>query len=160
MLTTMKKLTILLVTIVFVFIACAPVDKTDTEADSKAISDVFSNMKKAFNEANYEAWMRNMDVDAIMMPPNGPSLVGIEAIGSFYNNYFKNYTSIISNGSIEGITVSGDYGFAVENWEGSMNPVDGSDPVNFNNKILCIYKRQTDGSWLLYRGMWNSNETP
>ena len=155
----MKRLTILLVTVICVFIACTPVDKTNTEADVKAISDVSMKVVEAWNEGDYEGFIKFFNEDAILMPQNAPNIVGIEAIKSLYSNSFENFTFEVKE-SIEEITVSGDYGYVLANWVGSMNPVDGSDPITFNNKLLDIFKKQPDGSWLMYRVMYSSNEIP
>ena len=155
----MKKITILLVTVIFVFNACTTEDKVDTQADVEAIRNVSINIVEAWNEGDYEGFMNSIDYNAILLPQNAPNIVGIEAIKSLYSNSFENFTFIV-NESIEEITVSGDYGYVLGNWVGSMNPVDGSDTINFNNKTLDIYKKQPDGSWLMYRVMYSSNEIP
>jgi ketosteroid isomerase-like protein len=156
----MKKMTILLGTMIFIAIACTPpVDKTDDEAEAKSISDVSMQVVESWNKGDYEGFMELIDDEAILLPQNAPSIVGIEAIKSLYSNSFENFTFIVKE-SIEEITVSGDYGYVLGNWVGSMNPVDGSDPINFNNKTLDIFKKQPDGSWLMYRVMYSSNEIP
>ena len=155
----MKKITFLLIAIFFLATACTPVDKTDTEMDAKAISEVSKKVVEAWNEGDYEGFMELIDNSAILLPQNAPNIVGIEAIKSLYSNSFENFTFIV-NESIDEITVSGDYGYVLGNWVGSMNPVDGSDPINFNNKTLNIYKKQPDDSWLMYHVMYSSNEIP
>ncbi len=155
----MKKMTILLGTIIFIAFACTPVDKTDNEAEAKSISDVSMQVVEAWNEGDYEGFMGFLDEDAILLPQNSTNIVGIEAIKSLYSNSFENFTFIVKE-SLDEINVFGDFGYTLGNWVGSMNPVDGSDPINYNNKTLAIYKKQPDGSWLVYRMMYSSNEIP
>jgi len=155
----MKKLTFLLVTIIFVFIACTTEDKVDNKADIEAIKSISVNVAKAFNEGDYEGFMTFFDDNAILLPQNTRSIVGIQSIGSLYSNSFENFTFNVDN-IIEEITVSGDYGYELGNWVGAIIPNDGSMQTDFNNKIMCIYNRQTDGSWKIYRWMYSSNEIP
>lgn len=155
----MKKLAKLLATIVYLTFACTTADRTDTEADVKSISDNSMKVVKAWNEGDYEGFMKFIDEDAILLPQNAPNIEGIEAIKSLYSNSFKNFTFIVVE-SLDEINVFGDFGYTLGSWVGSMNPVDGSDPINFNNKVLAIYKKQPDGSWLIYRMFYSSNEIP
>ena len=121
------------------------------------IKDISIAIVKAWNEGNYEAFMAQMDADAILLPNGGSSIVGIEAIRTVYKDYFKNFNYEVTE-SIDEITVSGEYCYAIGSWVGSMNPVDGSAPIHYNNKLLTIYKKQKNGTWRIYRNIFNSNQ--
>jgi len=101
----------------------------------------------------------NADKEAVLLPPNIERIDDIEVIRSQYSDYFQASTFLV-NETIDEITVSGDYGFVIGNWEGALNPVDGSAAAHYNNKTLAIYKKQDDGSWHMYRIMYSSNEPP
>jgi ketosteroid isomerase-like protein len=152
------EISFLLITI-FVFIACTAEDKVDTKADVEAIRTVSMAVVTTWNEGDYDGFMTYIDDEAILLPQNAPTVKGIEAISSLYSNSFKNFSLEVEN-SIEEIQVYGDYACELGTWIGSMNPKDGSTPIDFNNKVLCIYKRQTNSLWKMYRLMYSSNEAP
>ena len=129
------------------------------KADIQAIRNVSMAVVKTWNEGDYEGFMKFFDDDAILLPQNVPSVKGIQAVSSLYRNSFNNLTFKVSD-TIEETQVFGDYAYELGNWTGSMNPKDGSTPITFNNKVICIYKRQADRSWKIYRWMYSSNEVP
>ena len=153
----MKNLVFTTFCIALIWMGCTKSDKNNTDEDIQAISAVSADIVKAWNNGNYEAFIGHIDNDAIIMPPNAPSIVGIDAIKSQYSNYFKS-SSYKVNETLDEVVVCGDYGYVNYTWIGSMKPVDASEPITFNNKALGIYKRQPDGRWLVYRNMFNSNE--
>jgi uncharacterized protein (TIGR02246 family) len=155
----MKNFSILLAVLLFVSVSCVMEEPNDMEADVKAVADVSEKVVEAWNNGDYETFMNYLDEDAVLLPQSAPSLVGIEPIKALYSNSFNSFTFTVEE-TIAEINVCGDYAYAMGNWTGSMNPVDGSSPVEFDNKILAIYKRQADGSWLVYRNMYNSNTIP
>ncbi len=129
----------------------------NNEENIKAISAVSAAVVQAWNDGNYEGFMEHLDKNAIVIPQAAGSVVGIDALRTLYNDSFKTFNFEVKE-SLNEITVFGDYGYTVGTWVGSMNPVDGSDPIPFNNAAIGIYKRQTDGRWLVYRNIYNSNE--
>ncbi|WP_340114050.1 YybH family protein [Maribellus mangrovi] len=153
----MKKIIVTSICIVFVLAACVQSNNTNNEADVKAISEVSAAIVKAWSDGNYEAFMERLDQDAIVLPQNASSVVGNDALKSLYSNSFKTFTFQV-NETLDEIVAFGDYGYTLGTWVGSMNPVDGGEPIPFNNKAVAIYKRQPDGSWLVYRNIYNSNE--
>ncbi len=92
----------------------------------------------------------------MILPPNAPPFGGMETIRSIYKTEFGSNDFDITI-TTEEIHVSGDLAYSHSFWKGSMNPKDGSEPIVFDNKALSIYKRQSDGSWKIWRGMYSSN---
>lgn len=152
----MKKINITTACILFILVGCVQPDKTNNEIDIKAITNVSEAIVKAWNDDSYEGFMEHLDQDAIVLPQNAPSIVGIDALKALYSGSFKTFNFKV-NETLDEVTVAGDYGYTVYTWVGSMTPVDGSEPIPFNNKAIGIYKRQPDGRWLVYRNIYNSN---
>ncbi|WP_163323960.1 YybH family protein [Draconibacterium mangrovi] len=124
---------------------------------NEVISNVSKAIVKAWNECDYKAFIKHVDQDVIVLPQGANSIVGIDALKSFYSDFFKTFTFEV-NETLDEITVFGNYAYTVGTWVGSMNPVNGSIPIPFNNAAIGIYKQQPDGSWLVYRNIYNSNE--
>jgi ketosteroid isomerase-like protein len=100
--------------------------------------------------------MAIIDEEAMFLPPNAPTFGGMETIRSIYRTEFDTFDFDLTI-TTEEIHVCGDLAFSRENWKGSANPKDGSEPNIFDNKNLVILKRQIDGSWKTWRAMYSSN---
>ena len=164
----MKKLTMV---ILLVFLLCfafsckqqveevAEEPAVNVEADVQAIKTLINESSRAWNEGDYEGFMAIIDEEAMFLPPNAPPFGGMEAIRSIYRTEFGSFDFDVTI-TTEEIHVSGDLAFSLDNWKGSFNPKDGSEPVIFDNKNLVIYKRQIDGSWKTWRAAYSSNTPP
>jgi uncharacterized protein (TIGR02246 family) len=164
----MKKLTMV---ILLVFLLCfafsckqqveevAEEPAVNVEADVQAIKTLINESSRAWNEGDYEGFMAIIDEDAMFLPPNALPFGGIETIRSIYRTEFGSFDFDVTI-TTEEIHVSGDLAFSLDNWKGSFNPKDGSEPVIFDNKNLVIYKRQIDGSWKTWRAAYSSNTPP
>lgn len=128
----------------------------DVEADVEAIQGLSQEISRTWNEGDYEGFMAIIDEEAMFLPPNAPPIAGMETIRSIYRNEFDSFDFNVTITTQE-IQVCGDLAFSLDNWKGSMNPKDGSEPIVFDNKNLVIYKRQVDGSWKTWRDMFSSN---
>jgi uncharacterized protein (TIGR02246 family) len=131
----------------------------DIEADIEAIRSVTQEISRTWNENDFEGYMALMDEEAMVLLANGPTLKGIEEIRSLYSNSFSQ-NSFDVTATTEEIQVGGDIAFSRDTWVGSANPKDGGEPIVFDNKTIFIYKKQTDGSWKIWRNMYNSNNSP
>ena len=95
--------------------------------------------------------------DAVLMPPNAPRVVGIEAIGAWAAEFANQVTFDSLDYTESEIVIAGDW--AIERYAASvtMTPA-GGDPVSGTNKGIHIYKRQADGSWKMVQDVWNSDQ--
>jgi len=131
----------------------------DVAADVEAIKGIIDEITRTWNEGDYEGNMVLIDEEAMFLLANGPTLKGIEEIRSLYSNSFNMNTFDLTTTTDE-IHVCGDLAFSRDNWKGSINPKDGSKPTLFDNKVITIFKRQSDGSWKIWRVIYNSNTPP
>ena len=131
----------------------------DVEADVEAIKGIIDDILRTWNEGDYEGYIALFDEETVMLPPNAPTVSGMETIRSIYRTHFDSSDFDLSI-TTEEIHVCGDLAFSRDGWKGSLNPKDGSEPIVFDNKVLSIYKRQSDGSWKIWRGMYSSNTPP
>jgi uncharacterized protein (TIGR02246 family) len=131
----------------------------DVKADVGAIKGLIEDCLRTYNEGDYEGYIALFDEETVLLPPNAPPVSGMETIRSIYRTHFDSFDFdlIITT---EEIHVFGDLAFSRDGWKGSMNPKDGSEPIVFDNKAISIYKRQSDGLWKIWRGMYSSNTPP
>ena len=131
----------------------------DVEADVEAIKAIIDDISRTWNEGDYEGNMALIDEEAMFLLANGPTLNGIEEIRSLYSNSFNMNTFDVTI-TTEEIHICGGLAFSRDNLKGSITPKDGSEPTVFDNKVITIYKKQTDGSWKEWRVIYNSNPPP
>ncbi len=143
--------------------ACAPaaeqrVAEALTQAeDVAAIKALAPIARAAFNTGDAAALADLFADDAILMPANQPALIGKEAIQSWIQTIFDQFT-FKWTASSEEVEVAGDWAFERSTSTFTVTPKAGGEPIfEDNSKGLTIYKRQPDGSWKIFRGISNSN---
>ena len=91
------------------------------------------------------------------MPPNEPMLIGKEAIQSWFQNLFDQFFFRISY-SIEDVEVVGDWAFTRMSYKATFTPKNGGESAELTGRLLCIYKRQPGGPWMVHWAIWNSDK--
>ena len=140
-----------------VFVACtgAPAPPPDTsEADAAAIREQNPQWLAAYNAGDAAAIGMFYTEDAISLRPDGPPVVGREAIVQQLTDFFEKF-SASQTSTVDEVSVSGDLAFARGSWNTHQTPKAGGDEQVRTGKWLELYKRQADGSWLAWRWMWN-----
>ena len=109
--------------------------------------------EKAFNEPDKELGMAQYTDDAMLMPPNAPSMVGKQAIGEMFVGADAAGISLSLN-TTEGFS-SGDLGYAMGEY--TFRAPNGS--VADVGKYIEVHKR-VNGKWLMHRDIYNSDLPP
>jgi ketosteroid isomerase-like protein len=91
------------------------------------------------------------DVEAMVMPPDGPSVEGHQAILEFFRLFppFSGHTQE----SVE-LFGMGDFVCSRDLFAVTLEPP-GLAPIRQTGKALTIWKRQPDGAWKMFREIWN-----
>ncbi len=135
----------------------APEPEDTTEADVAAIRQINDDFVEAVNSDNVAGQLALYTDDAIRMPPDQESLVGIDAIRSGAESFYAEYEQELT-GEVQEIEVSGDRAFARGIFTFSATPKADSPAVEMRaGKWVHILKRQPDGSWKVYRDIWNTD---
>jgi uncharacterized protein (TIGR02246 family) len=148
----MRKIGILLAILVFAASGCAP--RVDVEADKTAIRNLHGQIAAAGNAGDLAALHTD---DAIWMPPNEPALVGKEAIHTWAQGLFEQFT-VEETVTTEEIRVAGDWAFLRGTYTFTMTPKAEGEMQEETGKCIHIVQRQPDGSWKYTRLMWNSDQ--
>ena len=142
----------------FVVIGCAT---SGQEADSEAVIERFwqdvGQYGVAVNAGDAEAYAAVWDENGIQMPPNGPRVVGREAIAEGMAAIFAEYDVDIETTDGQMIYEGGDYIVTHCNFTRKSTPKNGGEPLEFDGKVVSVWRRQDDGSWKLYIDCFNSN---
>jgi len=123
-------------------------------SEQDAIRTAFSAYLSAANAGDAAAWARLYTTDAVMMPPNTPGIEGRDSIQGWLSMLPTIRDARGAALEVQGIGqtayVRGTYAMTLE--------IPGvPQPVSQEGKLLQIYAKQADGSWLLARDIWNAN---
>ena len=94
--------------------------------------------------------------EGVLMPPNEPSVIGKEALRTWYREAFDQ-VSIEAKFEYEQAEEAGGWIFARGNYSATITPKAGGDPVYDKGKVLEVIKRGDDGSWKCACHMWSSD---
>ena len=144
--------------------ACAPAPEPPPAAEAPTHAADLAALEA--NAEAYEAAYAAGDADAlaalhaddaVRMPPNAPPVVGKEAIKASFQATFEQFDGKIAL-SLEEVEVTGDWAFVRGASPVTLTPKAGGDPLQSEGKYMSIRKRQPDGSWKIFRTIWNSND--
>lgn len=124
--------------------------------DEQALSMVLSSYADTVNAGDPEAWISLWDTDGIQLPQGAPMNVGRSAIWKANKDSFgaiEMKYSIIQNE----IVVFGEYGYVRGTYSYTFKPTIDSKPIAFAGKYLTICRRQSDGTWRIYRDTFNAD---
>jgi len=153
--------------------ACAPKGETpvrdsaaavappvvDAAAVRRAIEQANANFSAAVKQGDSTGIVANYADDAVMMMGGMPALRGRTEIGGKVVEMFKS----AKGGDVKLITsqvdVAGDY--AIETGAYEMTGTSpGGKPVTEKGKYVTVWKKQSDGSWKIYRDIANTDAPP
>ena len=127
-----------------------------TAGDRAAIESVSHTYEAAAKGADWVALGATYTEDAILMPPNGPSISGRPAIVKFFQGFPRLIEFKLTNVEVEG---RGDIAYVRGSYQLTM-AVEGQNPIEDTGKFLEIRRKQPDSTWLIYRDMFSSDQPP
>lgn len=122
------------------------------EADLRAI-EAINQRDMQFALANDPARMMSQWADDIvLLQPVGPIMRGRQAIADAFRGV-ETPEIVEYVLDIHEVAVLGDHAFQWGTYHYGMRPRGGGDTVRTAGKIMRILRRQSDGSWKIYRGI-------
>lgn len=95
--------------------------------------------------------------DAIAFPPNEPTSMGKSAARMVWAAYLADPSFTISWKTTHAeVARSGEIGYTSGTYQDSFKGPDGT-MVHEVGKYLCVWKKQSDGTWKAIRDMWNTD---
>jgi uncharacterized protein (TIGR02246 family) len=128
-----------------------------TDADRSAIRTRIAAFDKVMVAADVPAIVSAYTDDAVLFPPNAPMVRGRAAIQKFFEGFPKITRFEQNVVEIEG---RGDLAYPWGTFETTMLPPGAKGPAQDKGKVLSVWRKQGDGSWLASRVSWNSDLTP
>jgi ketosteroid isomerase-like protein len=152
----MKKTLYVMLVVVMIITSCQSKTKTASK-DADAIRNIEDQWLTANKAKDINKVMSIFASDAVVMEPNKPISVGIEAIRKSWEFWFSDTTFLHNTltQTIDNIEVSapGDLGYARGTIHYSLKTPNG--PVEYVDKFIDIYKK-IDGKWKCTVGIWTT----
>ena len=139
--------------------ACQTQATYDTRAaDEAALRKLDDEWSKAVGSTkDLEKAVSNYSEDAVVMPPNIPTLTGKEPIRALWKSMLESpgFSGGWQATKVE-VARSGDLAYISGNYEFKETDNSGK-PITDKGKYLEVWKKQTDGSWKCIADMFNSD---
>jgi ketosteroid isomerase-like protein len=94
--------------------------------------------------------------DVVTMPPNLPALEGKKALRVWWQAGFDAARSLFGF-TPTGLVIAGEWAIDRFAWTMGTTPSSGGETTRDNGDCLWIWRKNSDGSWLLARAIWNSD---
>jgi len=124
--------------------------------DAETIAALRKEHIDAFDGSDLEGMVKMVSDDVVVMAPNLPALHGKEAVRSWWKEGFEAARSHFGFSPTE-LEVAGDWAFDRFAWTMETTPNGGGKTTRDNGDCVWIWKKGPNGSWLLARAIWNSD---
>ncbi|PYL03021.1 MAG: hypothetical protein DME31_07725 [Verrucomicrobia bacterium] len=120
-----------------------------------AVEDRYKQWLAAANKKDAAAMIDLYDENAVLMPKSEEPVLGKAAIGEYYKKLFANpdFVPFTLNSNWNSFHVAGDVAIATSVFEGDVTR--NGKQIHFRDKNLLVWKKQGDGSWKVFRYMFD-----
>ncbi|MEM7780554.1 MAG: SgcJ/EcaC family oxidoreductase [Pseudomonadota bacterium] len=143
--------------VAFALILAPPALAEETSSDEAAIAALWGSYEDALAAGDIDAWLSLWTQDGIQLPPGEPAVAGIEALRT-RNGAALAAFNVTMEITLEETEILGDFAYSQGSYTAQFQPKGGGDALNVDGKFLSIMKRGEDGTWRIYRDMFNSNQ--
>jgi uncharacterized protein (TIGR02246 family) len=135
---------------------CKPAPAALTAADRAAAQAMDSAYSAAVAAGDVAGMTAGYAPDAMMQPPSMPALKGMEAIRRFYQGMTSVKVTIqLTQETADG---SGDFMYTTGRYHYQQMPAETGPSED--GKYLEVFRRGTDGKWMLVAESWSPNAPP
>lgn len=86
----------------------------------------------------------------MFLVPGRPPMQGRDEFAASFRTVMQQFR-MESTGDIEELRIAGDWAYCWTNLSVTMTPLGGGAPVRRSGSTLTIFRRNADGSWVLFR---------
>ena len=138
------------------FIAVLPALAKEDEAKIKAaVQDRYREWIAAASRKDAQALNNLYDEKAVLMPKQEEPVIGKAAIGEYYKKLFADphYVPFTETFESNSFHVTGDIAIDTADFDGEVTR--DAKQIHFHGKFLIVWKKQNDGSWKIFRYMFD-----
>lgn len=137
--------------------ACRSSATDSRAADESALRTLDEEWSRSVASRDVEKVISYYADDAVVMPPNIPTLTGKDSIRTLWRSMLE--SPLFSGGwkatKVE-VAESGDLAYLSGNYEFREQDA-GGNQITDKGKYLVVWKKQADGSWKCVANMFNSD---
>jgi len=130
----------------------------ESGAVTASVRQLFGEYVANVIAGNADRWLTLWDASAVQLPPDAPMVVGKDTLARKVKAGFAPGVYDDMKITIQEVKTSGELAFARGIYTTTVSKSAGGGGVD--GKFLTVFKRQTDGSWKIYRDCFNSNVPP
>jgi uncharacterized protein (TIGR02246 family) len=152
----MRKLFLLTFNFVLVASALAQDNEARARAEIKAaVENRYQEWLAAANKKDVSEMMNLYDENAVLMPKSEEPVLGKAGIGEYYKKLFANPQFVPFTLKVDwnSFHVVGDIAIATSVFEGDVTR--NGKQIHFRGKNLLVWKKEADGSWKIFRYMYD-----
>jgi len=124
-----------------------------------AAEGIFARYAASLNAGDADAWATLWAEDGVQMPPDAPPVAGKSQIRESLRRLLAQFRFEMRIRTEE-VRTAGDWAFARGMYTATLTPKAGGPAIPIDGKFMTILARQSDGSWKIYRDIFNSNVPP
>ncbi len=117
------------------------------------VQALFDRLMAADNRGDVDAVLECYAKDAVLLPPGGASVEGVENIRPRYEGLFAR-SRLEVRMDVESIEVKGELAFSRGVTRGRTVPKDGSPPRQIADRYLMVLRQGPSGTWTIAALMW------
>jgi uncharacterized protein (TIGR02246 family) len=114
---------------------------------------------EAMGKGDAQTALANYADDAVFMNPGGPAAQGKAAVGAMFEGMLQQTTISDIRILTNDVVVSGDLAVESGAYRWTITPKGGAAMPD-SGKYMTVWRRQTDGNWLIIRDINNSDVPP
>lgn len=134
-------------------VGCGSAPATLSQTDLDAIRAASKSYEQAATRADFSVMAKTFEADGLMLPANAPLLNGVQKIEKW-----ARALPPITKLTLEPIEIVGDGATAWARGRYSLAmAAPGQPEMADTGKYLELWRKQADGSWKIYRDIFNSD---
>ena len=118
--------------------------------DEQAIRDLIANWIRATAAGDLPYVLSLMAEDVVFLTPANPPMRGRDAFAASFQSMGPQ-VQIEGKSEVQEVQIMGDWAYCWSNLTVTITPKQGGPTKQKAGHILSIFRKQSDGAWLLYR---------
>ncbi|HUS19426.1 MAG TPA: SgcJ/EcaC family oxidoreductase [Terriglobales bacterium] len=119
-------------------------------SDQQSIRKLVADWLRYSESGEVEKILPLMAEDVIFLTPGNPPIRGRDAFAAGFRQAIAIF-ALETRSEINEISVFGDWAYCWSHLEVIMTPKKGGSAIKNAGNILSVLRKQSDGSWVLYR---------
>ncbi len=135
-------------------------EDVNVEAVTEAVTAIWNEYEASLSAGDVDRWVDLWTAEGIQLPPGEPPVIGKEAIRARNKAALTDLFDIAMSINNEEVVVGSEWAVARGVYSATLTPKAGGDDVLVDGKYMTLLQRQADGSWKIFRDIFNSNVPP